>query len=188
MESGPSNTPAKPPGPGRLFLAFLQIALSGFGGVLPWARRTLVERRAWIDEDSFNETLALCQTLPGPNIVNLSIVVGSRFAGPAGALGALAGLTLAPMAIVIGLGALYGRFGDIGRIAGAVTGLGAAAAGLVAATAARMALPLIRRRPLRAAPFIGVAFVAVGLMRWPLPWVLAVLAPWSVAVAWRTRP
>ena len=175
----------KSAGPGLLFVAFLQIALSGFGGVLPWARRVLVERRAWLDEDNFNETLALCQTLPGPNIVNLSIVVGSRFAGPAGAMAALAGLTLVPVAIVIALGALYGRFGDLGRIPGAVAGLGAAAAGLVAATAAKMAQPLILRRPFRAAAFIAIAFIAVGLLRLPLPWVLVVLAPVSVAVAWR---
>jgi chromate transporter len=187
MESRPAERGREAPGPGRLFLAFLQIALSGFGGVLPWARRVLVEREGWIDEESFNETLALCQTLPGPNIVNLSIVVGSRFAGPAGALAALAGLTLAPMAIVLVLGVLYGRFGGVGRLPGAITGLGAAAAGLVAATAAKMAQPLILRRPLRAAPFIALAFVAVGLLRWPLPWVLAGLAPASVAIAWNWR-
>ncbi|HEY5071280.1 MAG TPA: chromate transporter [Caulobacteraceae bacterium] len=188
MTPGISSAEAEAPGPGRILLAFLQIALSGFGGVLPWARRVLVERRAWLDEDSFNETLALCQTLPGPNVVNLSIVVGSRFAGAVGALAAFAGLTLVPVAIVIALGALYDRFGDVGRIPGAINGLGAAAAGLVATMAAKMARPLVRRRPLGAAPFILAAFIAVGLLRLPLPWVLAGLAPLSVAVAWRSRP
>ncbi len=187
MERESPRPQADSPGPGRLFIAFLQIALSGFGGVLPWARRVLVERQAWLDEENFNETLALCQTLPGPNIVNLSVVVGSRFAGAGGAIAALAGLTLVPVAIVITLGALYGRFGDLGRVPGAVAGLGAAAAGLVAATAAKMAEPLIRRRPIRAAPFIVLAFIGVGLLRWPLPWVLAALAPPSVAAAWRWR-
>ncbi|MHB8529691.1 MAG: chromate transporter [Caulobacteraceae bacterium] len=175
-------------GAGALFVAFLLIALSGFGGVLPFARRILVEERRWLTEEGFNETLALCQSLPGPNVVNLSIVVGSRFAGPRGALAALVGLVGAPMLIVMAAGALWERFGAAPKLAQAVEALGAAAAGLVAATAVKMAAPLIRRRPLVAAPAIVVAFAAVGLLRLPLPWVLAVLAPISVAVASRLRP
>ena len=179
-----------PPGPSALFLGFLWVGLSGFGGVLPFARRMLVERRAWLGEEAFNETLALCQTLPGPNIVNLTIVVGSRFAGPRGAIAALAGLVVAPVAIVLVLAALYGRYGAVGRLPGAILGLGAAAAGLVVATAAKMAAPLVRRRPVSAAPFIVLAFLGVGVLRWPLAWVLLGLAPFGVAAAWwaRARP
>jgi chromate transporter len=193
-----TDTPAPPdpdratpdpvlPGPGALFLAFLGIAISGFGGVLPFARRMLVERRGWLSADEFNETLSLCQSLPGPNIVNLSIATGQRFAGARGAVAAVSGLVLAPMIIVIILGALYGRFGGVERLQGAVTGLGAAAAGLVVATAAKMAEPLLRRRPLSAGPFILLAFGGVGLMHWPLPWVLLGLAPISIAIVWRLR-
>ena len=112
---------------GELFLAFLGVGLSGFGGVLPFARRMLVDQRAWLTEEEFNETLALCQTLPGPNIINVSIVVGSRFAGASGAAVALAGLLGAPVAIVLVLATLYGRYGSVGRIPGAIIGLGAAA-------------------------------------------------------------
>ena len=97
---------ATKPGPQALFLAFLSVGLSGFGGVLPFARRMLVDQKAWLDEAEFVETLALCQSLPGPNILNLSVVVGSRFAGVRGAFAALTGLTLAPVAIIIGLGLL----------------------------------------------------------------------------------
>src|SRR5579863_2491216 len=103
------------PGPGALFMAFLGVGLSGFGGVLPFARRMLVEKRAWLSGEAFNETLALCQTLPGPNIVNVSVVVGARFAGPAGALAAVTGLMAAPVAIVLVLASLYGRYGEMGR-------------------------------------------------------------------------
>ena len=187
MESQAPSTPPPPPTASQLFCAFLSIGLSGFGGVLPWARRMLVEKKAWVDEDGFNETLALCQSLPGPNIVNMSIVVGSRFAGAKGALAAVSGLIVAPLGIVLVLGALYGRFGDVNGVAGAMTGLGAAAAGLVAATAAKMAAPLVRLRPVSAGPFILLAFAAVGLMQLPLPWVLAALAPISVAIAWMLR-
>ncbi|MGH7022250.1 MAG: chromate transporter [Caulobacteraceae bacterium] len=176
------------PGAGALFLAFLSVGLSGFGGVLPFARRMLVERRGWLDEVQFNETLALCQTLPGPNVVNVSIVVGARFAGPSGALAAVTGLLAAPVAIVLALASLYGRYGESGRIPAMIAGLGAAACGLVAATAAKMALPIVRARPLSAAPFIALAFAGVGLIHLPLVWVLLALTPLSIAAAWRTRP
>lgn len=181
----PASIPA--PGPGELFAAFLWVGLSGFGGVLPFARRMLVEKRAWLSEAAFAESLALCQTLPGPNIVNLTIVVGSRFAGPAGAIAAVSGLTAAPVAIVLVVADLYGRYGGVGRLPAMIAALGAAASGLVAATAAKMAWPIIRRAPLSAAPFILVAFAGVGMLRWPLAWVLVALAPLSIAAAWR-RP
>jgi len=168
-----------------LFLAFLSVGLSGFGGVLPFARRMLVDKRAWLTENAFNETLALCQTLPGPNIVNVSVVVGSRFAGWSGALAAAVGLMAAPVAIVLALASLYARYGALGRAPAMIAGLGAAAAGLVAATAAKMAWPIVRRRPISAAPFIVLVFVGVGLLRLPLAWVLLGLSPLSIAIAWR---
>ncbi len=172
---------------GDLFVTFLMIGLSGFGGVLPFARRTLVERRRWLSADAFNDTLALCQSLPGPNIVNLSAAVGGQFGGPAGAVAAVTGLVGAPVAIVIVLGALYERFGSIGRTPAVIAALGAAAAGLVAATAMKMATPLLNRRPLSAAAVIGLAFVGGGLLRIPLPWVLLVLAPGGAIASWLDR-
>jgi chromate transporter len=173
--------------PGALFVAFLAMALSGFGGVLPFARRTLVDRHAWLTQEDFTETLALCQSLPGPNIVNMSIVVGSRACGWRGAVAALAGLIGAPVVIVIALGMLYGRFGGLELVQRALVGVAAAAAGLVLSTAARMAEPLLKSRFLAAAPFILAAFVGVGVMRWPLGYVILVLAPVSIALMWRRR-
>lgn len=139
-----------------------------------------------MSSESFNEALALCQSLPGPNIINLSVIVGARFAGVAGAVAAVAGLTLAPVALVIVLGLLYDRVALQPRVAGAVAGLGAAAAGLVTTTAAKMAGPLVRARPYATVPMIAAAFIAVGLARAPLPWVMAILAPASVALAWKS--
>lgn len=175
------------PTPKSLFLTFLTIALSGFGGVLPFTRRSLVERRGWLTAEEFTETLSLCQSLPGPNVVNLSIVVGQRACGWRGSVAALTGLIGAPVLIVITLGALYSRFGALPELRGAVTGLGAAAAGLVVATAARLAEPVLRRWFWGAAPFILAAFVAVGPLKLPLPYVLLVLAPISVVLVWRRR-
>jgi chromate transporter len=181
------DTASQAPRSRALFLAFLAIGLSGFGGVLPFARRGLVERRAWLTEAGFNETLSLCQSLPGPNIVNLSIVVGSRFDGARGAASSVAGLVAAPVALVLVLASLWGRYGRLGHVPSAIGGLGAAAAGLVVATALKMARPAFLSAPLSAAPAMAVAFVAVGMARAPLPLVLLALAPLSVLIAWRAR-
>ena len=179
-----ANRPA--PDARAMFLAFLGVGLSGFGGVLPFARRMLVERQRWMTEDDFTETLALCQSLPGPNIVNLSVVIGSRYAGAKGALACLTGLIAAPVAIVIALAVLHDRFGAIGRAPDMLLGLGAAAAGLVAATVAKIARPVVTSRPWTSAPVIVLVFVTVGLMKLPLPAVLAVAAPLSLALVWRS--
>jgi chromate transporter len=170
---------------GALFLGFLQIALSGFGGVLAWARRLIVEQRRWLDDRDFTDMLSLCQFLPGPNIVNVSIYVGARFRGPLGSLAAFAGLLAAPMAIVLVLGALYARFGEAGAVRGGFVGISAAAAGLVIATALKMVVPFARK-PVAIA-FGLAAFGAVGALRLPMIEVLLVLAPLSVAVAWVGR-
>lgn len=176
-----------PPSLRALFGAFFQIALSGFGGTLPFARRTLVDRLGWLTPDDFTETLSLCQSLPGPNIVNMSIVVGARAQGWRGSIAAASGLIGTPVVIVITLGALYSRFGGLDLVRQALVGLGAAASGLVAATAVRMAEPLLRTRPWLAAPFILVTFVSVALLRLPLPYVLLGLGPLSIALVWWWR-
>ncbi|HUO11761.1 MAG TPA: chromate transporter [Caulobacteraceae bacterium] len=173
--------------PWPLFLTFVAITLSGFGGALPFARRMLVERRNWLTAEEFTETLSLCQSLPGPNIVNLSIVVGSRACGWRGAVSAGFGLVGPPVVLVTVLGVLYGRFGALGEVRDALTGLGACACGLVAATAARMAEPLLKSRLALAAPFMFAAFCGVALLHWPLPDMLLGLAPASIAAAWFRR-
>jgi chromate transporter len=120
-------------------------------------------------------------------VINLSIAVGARFRGPLGSLCAFLGLMGAPVILVIGLGALYARYGQLEALRGVFTALGAAAAGLVITTAAKMALPIIQRQPLASLPIIAGGFIMAGLLRWPLPLVLAILAPVSIALAWRLR-
>ena len=186
--NAPASSPPAPnlpaPSLAQLYLGFAQISVSAFGGALPWARRVLVEDRAWLESDDFTDTLALCQFLPGPNIINLSIAVGARFRGPLGSLCAFLGLMGVPVIIVIGLGALYARYGQLEALRGVFAALGAAAAGLVITTAAKMAVPIVKRRPVAAIPVILGGFVMAGLLRWPLPLVLAILAPISIALAW----
>jgi chromate transporter len=183
----PPSASHPPPSLLQLFFGFAQIATSAFGGALPWARRILVEDRGWMAPDDFTDTLALCQFLPGPNVINLSIVVGSRFGGPPGAAAAFAGLMALPVALAIGLGALYARYGGLPVLGQVFAALGAAAAGLVITTAAKMAEPILRKRPWSAAPIIASGFAMEALLRWPLPLVLAILAPVSIAIAWRLR-
>ena len=170
-----------------LFVAFLTVSLSGFGGVLPWARRMIVEQRRWMTADEFNDAYALCNFLPGPNIVNFSVVFGSRFRGPAGALVALTGLLGPPVAIVLVLGTLYARFGDVAFVRGFLAGIAPAAAGLMIATALKMAEPMLRRGAGPAPVIVVAAIVAIGVMRWPMLWVLLVLVPLSIVLAWWWR-
>jgi chromate transporter len=188
MSESPAARRQTVPTLSELFLAFLGVALQGFGGVLPWAHRMLVERRRWYNEREFAEALALCQFLPGPNIVNLSVIVGARFRGLAGAASSFAGLVGAPLVIMLMLGALYARYGELETLRGALAGLAAAAAGLVVAMAARLAAPLVREREIPALAFALLAFAAVGLLRFPLYWVVFALAPLSVGYMWWRRP
>lgn len=178
---GPPGRPALP----DLYWGFFQAAVRGFGGVLPFARRMLVEERRWLSPAGFTEVFGLCQLLPGPNVLNCAIVVGARFRGLPGALAAVAGLLTAPLAVVLALAALYARFGQLPGVEAGLRGVGAVAAGLVLATGLRMAGPLARSS--RSLAFLGATLVAVGLLRWPLVPVLLALAPLSVLAAWR-RP
>ncbi|MEI9803470.1 MAG: chromate transporter [Pseudolabrys sp.] len=168
----------------ELFLAFAVVSISGFGGALPWARRMLVERKNWMTAHEFNETFALSQFLPGPNVVNFSVVFGARFGGAAGAAVALAGLLGPPLVIVTALGVLYARFGDLELLSRILSGVTSAACGLLIAVVAKMASPMFLKR-WNSAPVIAIlAFVGIALMQWPLAYVFGVLAPVSVLLAW----
>ena len=171
----------------QLFVAFATISLSGFGGVLAWARRMVVEERHWLTPEEFNETFALCSFLPGGNIINFSIIFGLRIRGVLGSLVAVAGLLGPPFLLVLFVGALYAHYGDAPALRRMLIGVAAAAAGLLMATVAKMAQPLFRSGTI-AAPLIALAtFIAIGIVHWPLPLVLMALLPVSVAIAW-VRP
>ncbi|TFW05462.1 chromate transporter [Oxalobacteraceae bacterium OM1] len=166
----------------ELFLVFSALALQGFGGVLPFAYRALVERRQWVTAAEFAELLAFAQILPGPTICNVSLMIGWRYAGVAGALSALAGMLAGPFLIVIALGAAYTRYGDIPQVRAAVGGMAAVAAGLIAATAWKMGAALLRKQAAKGsmavqALLLLLAFVGLGLLHWRLVAVFLVLAP-----------
>src|SRR4030088_1424304 len=152
----------------ELFAAFAKRSLAGFGGVLVWARRGIVDQHRWMTAEEFNETYALCHFLPGPNVVNLSVVFGSRFRGIPGGIAAFAGLVGPPVVIVIILAALYAHFGEIDALRGILAGVSCAAVGLLISAALRMMMPLIKRRDLIGLVILAAGVTAIGLLRLPV--------------------
>jgi chromate transporter len=181
-----SKLPSQP-GLLELFVAFAKMSLSGFGGVLYWARRGIVDQHRWMTAEEFNETYALCHFLPGPNIVNLSFVFGSRFRGIAGGIAAFAGLVGPPMVIAMVLAALYVRYGEIDALRRILAGVSCAAVGLLLATVLRMMMPLLKKRDLVGLLVLAAVFVAIGLARLPLQAVLLVAIPLSIAITYFMR-
>jgi chromate transporter len=165
-----------------LFLTFSRISLSSFGGALFWARRGLVEQQRWLTEREFVDLLTLGQLLPGPNVLNLTVMVGYRFSGWAGAAAAVAGYLGWPCLVVIGMGVLYQQYGGLLLVQRALAGMSIVAAGLLLATVIKLALVLPRHwRPWL---FAVMAFVGVGVLRWPLLWVMGALAPLALVATW----
>src|ERR1700758_1958094 len=158
-----SDEPKDPPTVIALFLAVAKISLAGFGGVLAFARHGRVEEHRWMTAEEFNETYALCPFLPGPNIVNLSMVFGSRFRGIPGGIAAFCGLLGPPMVVATILAALYARFGEIDALRRILAGVSCAAVGLLVAAIFKMMLPLIRKRDVASFVLMLAVFSAIGL-------------------------
>lgn len=175
--------PAPPRSLAELFLGFLSIGARAFGGVLPWAHRVLVEERRWVTSADFAEMIALCQFLPGPNVANLSIVLGRRWFGLAGALTGFLGLMALPFVWVLGLAMLYADWATNPAVRAVVAGVGIAAAGLFIATGLKLARPVARKPA--AVLIMAACFVAVGLLRVPLLYVLPIAVAFSLLVARR---
>ncbi|MBY0381284.1 MAG: chromate transporter [Xanthobacteraceae bacterium] len=188
-DSGVPDLASNPPTLVELFLAFAKMSLAGFGGVLVWARRAIVEQHRWMTPDQFNEAFALCHLLPGANIVNLSIVFGGRFRGIPGSIAAFLGLLLPPAFILTILGILYAHTGNAPALQRTLAGIACAAVGLFLAVIVRMMIPLLKRRnPVEVGLMVAV-FAAVGLLRLPLALVLVIAIPLSIVLTylWRKR-
>jgi chromate transporter len=192
-DSPPAAVPAPdiltstPPGLIALFTAFARMSLAGFGGVLVFARRAIVEEHRWMTAEEFNETFALCHFLPGPNIVNLSVVFGSRFRGLLGAAAAFGGLVGPPVVIVTILAVLYAHFGQVDALRRILAGVSCAAVGLLISVVLRMMMPLVRKRDLVGLVLLVAVFVAIGVLRLPLSAVLLVAIPLSIAISFVLR-
>jgi chromate transporter len=165
---------------------FSALAMQGFGGVLPVAQRTLVEQHRWLTREQFLEMMSIGQVLPGPNIVNLALIIGDRFFGWRGACAALIGLLGLPLLIALTLAALYGQFASQPMVAGALRGMAAVAAGLIIAMAVKL-VPTLARNPL-GRPLCGLALLAtlgtVGALRWPMAYAVLAIGGSACCAAW----
>jgi chromate transporter len=169
---------ARPESLWALFSAFSILALQGFGGVLAVAQRELCERRRWLSAQEFVETLATAQVLPGPNVCNLSLMIGDRFFGWRGACAALAGMIAGPMVLMLGLAWLLGEASAVGQVQGVIKGvlggIAAVAAGQIVGTVLKLAAPIknhVLGWPL-CTGLAAAAFVMMTWLHWPLVWVL----------------
>ncbi|OWY35087.1 chromate transporter [Herbaspirillum aquaticum] len=167
----------------ELFLGFLGLGMTAFGGALPLAHRMIVERRKWLTDPEFVELLGLCQFLPGGNIINLSVALGMKFRGWKGAVAGITGLIAVPSMVVILLGMIYQHFQHDPNVKHLFAGLAAAAAGLLIQMAVKIALPLRKNFVLAAVAVI--CFIAIAFLRIPLLWVMLVMTPISVVLTAR---
>jgi chromate transporter len=177
----PPDEPLHTPTIRELFVGFLSLGFTSFGGALPLARRAIVEQRRWLTSAEFTDLLGLCQFLPGGNVINLSVALGMRFHGWRGALASILGFIAGPSLVVVGLGVLYERTQDDPHVRHLFVGLAAAAAGLLIAMAVRIVLPLWRDPAAAAVAVLG--FIAIAFLRAPLLPAMLVLTPLGIAAA-----
>ncbi|RST53266.1 chromate transporter [Variovorax sp. MHTC-1] len=169
---------------GELFVSFTWLALQGFGGVLAIVQREMVEKKRWLTADEFLEDWAVAQVLPGPNVINLALMIGDRYFGLRGAVAAVAGMLAVPLVVILALAVLYAHYAGNPQVAGALRGMGAVAGGLIAATGIKL-IPALRRHPLGfgvCLGFVALVFGAIAFARIPLGWVL--LAVGGVTCMW----
>ena len=175
-----------PQSPGQLFRVFTRLALQGFGGVLPVAQRTLVDEQGWLDRVQFLALLSMSQILPGPNIVNLALILGDRHFGWRGAVAAMAGVLLAPLVVVLALAMLAQQLRGQPLVTDALRGMGVVSAGLVLATAMRLGSGLRNNAMglLACSVLVALTALTIGVLRWPLVGVVLVLGAAAMALAW----
>lgn len=166
-----------------LFLVYLEITLSSFGGALAWARRMLVEKRKWLTDREFAELLGVCQVLPGGNIINMTVWIGAMTHGPLGSVVGLLGFCGPPILLMMLLGYLYELGAQLDLVRVGLRGAGAVVAGFMLANGLKLIKPF--RSEYWALGMAALAFIAIGILRLPLIPVILVLGPISVGVAWR---
>ncbi|MGI4890823.1 MAG: chromate transporter [Janthinobacterium lividum] len=187
LSAEPDNDAVAPaanvPSCSKLFTEFARMGLSGFGGVLPFARAGIVDRNGWLTNAEFAELLSLGQVLPGPNVVNLSVMLGYRYHGVRGAAVAMSGLVVVPAVLLLLIVMLYDHFSALSLVQNLLKGMAAVAAGLVLSTAVRLAQG--QSRTWRAIGIGLAVFLAIGVLQWPLLPVMLVLIPLALVLEWR---
>jgi chromate transporter len=187
MNPAPAPDHPRPASLTDLFISFTLLALQGFGGVMAVVQRELVERKRWLSHEEFVEDWAVAQIMPGPNVVNLSLMIGGRYFGVRGALVSLAGLLAAPLVLVLMLAVLHEHFAGNPAVAGALRGMAAVCAGLIGAAGLKLSVAL-KKSPLPLAWCLAIAvpgFVLVALLQYPLPYVLCGLGGLGCVLTYR---
>lgn len=171
----------------EVFWTFNWLALQGFGGVLAVVQRGIVEQKRWLTPEEFVEEWAVAQVLPGPNVINLALMLGDRYYGLRGAVVAVAGMLAVPTLLIIVLALVYAQFASHPQVAGALRGMAAVAAGLIAATGIKL-IPTLRRHPLGlrvCMVMMALVFCSIALLRWPLIGVLILFGGVGCVWTWR---
>ncbi|KIQ27881.1 chromate transporter [Variovorax paradoxus] len=179
-----SQLQPQPRSPGDLFVSFTWLALQGFGGVLAIVQREMVEKKKWLTPEQFLEDWAVAQVMPGPNVINLGLMIGDRYFGLRGALAAVAGMLTIPLVVILALAVLYAHYAGNPQVAAALRGMGAVSGGLIAATGIKL-IPQLRKHPLGfpvCLAFMALVFAAIAVFKVPLGWVLLVVG--GVACVW----
>jgi chromate transporter len=170
----------------ELYWAFTVLALQGFGGVLAVVQRELVERRRWLTREEFLEDWAVAQIMPGPNVVNLSVMLGDRYFGWRGSIAGFSGMLSVPLVVVLAMAVLLEKVADTPAGQGALRGMGAVAAGLIVATGLKL-MPALKSSPMghrTSLAVVALTFALIGLARVPLGWVLLGLGTSVCAWTW----
>lgn len=185
--SRPGAIAPKKVGVTDIFLTFLQIGATSFGGgVVAYLRNALVRKKQWLDDVEFLELMSISNTLPGLNATNMSILAGDRLGGTAGSIAAMLGMCLPAFVFMTIAGILYGaQHGDRHLVTAALEGVAAAAVGLIAATWYQIGKKSIKG--FYDAFFILAAVLGVNHFKFSVPVVL--IAVGAVAIfAYRPRP
>lgn len=186
-DSSTPNDRPRPQSPRDLFFSFTWLALQGFGGVLAVVQREIVEKKRWLTPDEFLEDWAVAQVMPGPNVINLGLMIGDRYFGLRGAMAALGGMLAVPLVVIVFLAVLYAHYAANPQVAGALRGMGAVSGGLIAATGIKLIAPL-RKHPLgftTALVVVALVFALIALAQIPLGWVLLFVGGATCAWTWR---
>jgi chromate transporter len=187
LKTPPQPSRSAPQSPADLFFSFTLLALQGFGGVFAIIQHELVDKKGWLTKEEFIEEWAVAQIMPGPNVVNLSLMIGARHFGLRGALAAMAGLLAVPLLLVLLLALVYEQFGNHPDVIGALRGMGAVAAGLIIASAFKLSTAL-KSSALGIPTCValgGACFVGIALLQWPLAYILLGLGSIGCALAYR---
>jgi chromate transporter len=167
----------------EIAVSYLKISLLSFGGGLSaWAQLVIVDKRQWLTDEEFLSAMALCRILPGPNQINFAVYVGLRLRGLAGVTAALAGLIIVPFFLVLLMGIAYFHFQSISSVYLAIGGMASVAVGMTLGAGVKL---LLRYSFTYWTMIVMLAsFIAIGILRWPLLPVLAILIPISVGLSW----